>query len=96
MATIDADIAAVRNAIFGRDVRQAIADALSQMNNLVDSDILQYANRNAFPDEGIIGKLYLDCAENVFYRWNGVTYAEISRIGAIPNIEVIGHKLVIS
>lgn len=36
MAGIDEDIAAIRNAVYGRDVREAIADGLEQAYHDVD------------------------------------------------------------
>ena len=37
MASINTDIELVRTAIFGKDVREAIADGLSQMKNMVEN-----------------------------------------------------------
>lgn len=49
----------------------------SQLPSYVD-DVLEFANREAFPAAGESGKIYLAIDTNKSYRWSGTTYAEIS------------------
>lgn len=49
----------------------------SQLPSYVD-DVIEYANRDAFPLTGESGKIYMDIATNLTYRWSGSTYVEIS------------------
>lgn len=41
-------------------------------------DVVEYANRAAFPATGEAGKIYVDLATNLAYRWGGSAYVEIS------------------
>ena len=41
-------------------------------------DILEFANKTAFPTKGESGKIYVDQATNKTYRWSGSGYVEIS------------------
>lgn len=85
MATISADIAAVRTAVYGRDVREAIADALEQMYVLI-TDSLQvvnvqaYRNRSSFPSAGTTNVIYIDESTNGLYRWNGSEYVQMNKL----------------
>lgn len=49
----------------------------SQLPSYVD-DVLEYANKASFPATGESGKIYLDLATNLTYRWGGTAYTEIS------------------
>lgn len=49
----------------------------SQLPSYVD-DVLEYANKSSFPAEGETGKIYVDVATNITYRWSGSAYVEIS------------------
>ena len=49
----------------------------SQLPSYVD-DVLEYANKASFPATGESGKIYLDLATNLTYRWSGTAYTEIS------------------
>ncbi len=50
----------------------------SQLPSYVD-DVLEYTNKAAFPTPGETGKIYVDKATNLTYRWGGSTeYVEIS------------------
>ena len=49
----------------------------SQLPAYVD-DVLEFANRAAFPEEGEGGKIYVALDNNKTYRWGGTTYVEIS------------------
>lgn len=49
----------------------------SQLPSYVD-DVLEYANKASFPATGESGKIYLDLATNLAYRWGGTAYTEIS------------------
>ena len=41
-------------------------------------DVLEFANKTAFPSTGESGKIYVDQATNITYRWGGTAYVEIS------------------
>ena len=41
-------------------------------------DVLEFANKTAFPAKGESGKIYVDQATNITYRWGGTAYVEIS------------------
>lgn len=41
-------------------------------------DVLEFANKTAFPAKGESGKIYVDQATNLTYRWGGTAYVEIS------------------
>lgn len=49
----------------------------SQLPSYVD-DVLEYTSRSAFPATGETGKIYVDTATNITYRWGGTDYVEIS------------------
>ena len=49
----------------------------SQLPSYVD-DVLEYANKASFPATGETGKIYVDLATNLTYRWSGTAYVEIS------------------
>ena len=50
----------------------------AQLPSYVD-DVLEYASRSSFPSIGESGKIYVDKATNLTYRWTGSTYVEISK-----------------
>lgn len=41
-------------------------------------DVLEYAGKSNFPSSGETGKIYVDTATNLTYRWSGSAYVEIS------------------
>lgn len=49
----------------------------SQLPSYVD-DVLEYANKAAFPTTGESGKIYVALDTNLTYRWGGTGYVEIS------------------
>lgn len=49
----------------------------SQLPSYVD-DVLEYTNKAGFPTTGESGKIYIDKATNITYRWSGTAYVEIS------------------
>ena len=49
----------------------------SQLPSYVD-DVLEYTNKASFPTTGETGKIYVDKATNLTYRWSGTAYVEIS------------------
>lgn len=49
----------------------------SQLPSYVD-DVLEYANRQAFPETGESGKIYVALDTNKTFRWSGSAYVEIS------------------
>lgn len=48
-----------------------------QLPSYVD-DVLEYAKKSDFPVSGESGKIYVDRATNLAWRWSGSTYTEIS------------------
>lgn len=49
----------------------------SQLPSYVD-DVLEYTSKSGFPTTGETGKIYVDTATNITYRWSGTAYIEIS------------------
>ena len=49
----------------------------SQLPSYVD-DVLEYNGKSNFPSTGETGKIYIDIATNLTYRWSGSAYVEIS------------------
>lgn len=49
----------------------------SQLPSYVD-DVLEYTNKASFPSTGEAGKIYVDKATNLTWRWSGSAYVEIS------------------
>lgn len=49
----------------------------SQLPSYVD-DVLEFANKNSFPQTGESGKIYVAIDTNLSYRWGGSTYVEIA------------------
>ena len=49
----------------------------SQLPSYVD-DVLEYSAKSSFPATGEAGKIYVDLATNLTYRWSGSAYTEIS------------------
>lgn len=49
----------------------------SQLPSYVD-DVLEYNGTSNFPSTGETGKIYVDTATNLTYRWSGSAYVEIS------------------
>ena len=49
----------------------------AQLPSFVD-DVLEYTNKASFPTTGETGKIYVDLATNLTYRWSGSAYVEIS------------------
>lgn len=49
----------------------------SQLPSYVD-DVLEYNGKSNFPSTGETGKIYVDTATNLTYRWSGSAYVEIS------------------
>lgn len=48
----------------------------SQLPSYVD-DVLEYSAKSEFPAEGESGKIYIDTATNITYRWSGSAYVAI-------------------
>lgn len=48
----------------------------SQLPSYVD-DVLEYSSSSSFPESGEAGKIYVDIASNVTYRWSGSAYVAI-------------------
>lgn len=49
----------------------------SQLPSYVD-DVLEYNGKSNFPSTGETGKIYVDIATDLTYRWSGSAYVEIS------------------
>ena len=49
----------------------------SQLPSYVD-DVLEYNTKSDFPATGETGKIYIDKATNISWRWGGTDYVEIS------------------
>lgn len=66
----------------------------SQLPSYVD-DVLEYANREAFPSTGETGKIYVAQDTNITYRWSGSDYVEISEslaLGETSSTAYAGDK----
>lgn len=48
----------------------------SQLPSYVD-DVLEYDNRDSFPETGESGKIYVDKSNDTSWRWSGSTYVQI-------------------
>lgn len=53
----------------------------SQLPSYVD-DVLEYATLSVFPTTGETGKIYVDIATNLTYRWSGSVYVAIGAAGS--------------
>lgn len=58
----------------------------SQLPSYVD-DVLEFANKAAFPTTGESGKIYVAQDTNLTYRWGGTDYTEISASLALGETE---------
>lgn len=66
----------------------------AQLPSYVD-DVLEYENRSKFPQTGESGKIYVDLATNMTWRWGGTTYVEISKslaLGETSSTAYAGDK----
>lgn len=66
----------------------------SMLPSYVD-DVLEYANKAAFPVRGESGKIYVDLSTNLTWRWSGSTYVEISpslALGETASTAYAGNK----
>ncbi len=66
----------------------------SQLPSYVD-DVLEYDKKASFPTEGETGKIYVDKATNLTWRWGGTAYVEISpsiAIGTTSSTAFAGDK----
>ena len=65
----------------------------AQLPSYVD-DVLEYEAKANFPTTGEAGKIYVDLATNLTYRWGGTAYVEISQslaIGTTANTAAAGN-----
>ena len=76
--------ASIATAITGLGVANGIATLDSngqvpstQLPSYVD-DVLEYTNVAAFPATGETGKIYVETAGNITYRWSGTAYVKIT------------------
>lgn len=66
----------------------------SQLPSFVD-DVLEYANKSAFPATGETGKIYVALDTNLTWRWSGSAYVEISKslaLGETASTAYAGDK----
>ena len=66
----------------------------AQLPSYVD-DVLEFANKNAFPSPGESGKIYIAIDTNKSYRWGGSAYTEISKslaLGETASTAYAGSK----
>lgn len=66
----------------------------NQLPSYVD-DVVEYAGKAKFPATGEAGKIYVDTATNLTYRWTGSTYVEISQslgLGETASTAYPGNK----
>jgi len=67
----------------------------TQLPSYVD-DVLEFANKDAFPATGESGKIYVALDKNLTYRWGGTAYVEISQslaIGTTANTAAAGNHI---
>ena len=53
-----------------------VRELLKSLN--IEDQILEYENRDAFPESGNDNALYLDLSDNHIWRWTGSTYIDVS------------------
>lgn len=63
----------------------------SQLPSYVD-DVLEFANRSAFPISGESGKIYVALDTNLTYRWSGSEYVEISQSLALGETDSTAYR----
>lgn len=66
----------------------------SQLPSYVD-DVLEFTDKTKFPTTGESGKIYVDTATNLTYRWSGTVYVEISQsiaLGETSSAAYAGNK----
>lgn len=63
----------------------------SQLPSYVD-DVLEYANRSAFPTTGESGKIYIALDDNKTYRWGGSTYVVIGSSLALGETDATAYR----
>lgn len=62
-----------------------------QLPSYVD-DVLEYATKANFPATGENGKIYVDIATNLTWRWSGSTYVEISPSLALGETSATAYR----
>lgn len=63
----------------------------AQLPSYVD-DVLEYSSLSLFPVVGESGKIYIDTATNLTYRWSGSTYALISQSLALGETSLTAYR----
>lgn len=63
----------------------------SQLPSYVD-DVLEYSAKSNFPSTGESGKIYVDIATNLTYRWSGSAYVEISQSLALGETSSTAYR----
>ena len=55
-------------------------------------DVLEYANKSAFPQPGESGKIYVSLDNNLTWRWSGSEYVEISKSLALGETSATAYR----
>ena len=63
----------------------------SQLPSYID-DVLEYSAKSNFPSTGESGKIYVDTATNLTYRWSGSVYVEISQSLALGETSSTAYR----
>lgn len=75
VGAIDTSLKGSKNGVAELDENGLVPS--SQLPSYVD-DVLEYDTKSDFPASGESGKIYIDTATNLQYRWSGSQYVEIS------------------
>lgn len=65
--------------------------AAANLPSYVD-DVLEYGSKASFPSAGEAGKIYVDTAANMTYRWSGSAYVEISASVALGETSSTAYR----
>ena len=65
--------------------------AAANLPSYVD-DVLEYGSKASFPSTGEAGKIYVDTAANMTYRWSGSAYVEISASVALGETSSTAYR----
>lgn len=65
--------------------------AAANLPSYVD-DVLEYSGKANFPSTGETGKIYVDTATNLTYRWSGSAYVEISQSLALGETSSTAYR----
>ena len=75
------------------DNKAVTAEKLGDNVQAALQQVLEYDSREAFPQTGASGKIYIAKDDNIQYRWNGETYSELSTpLGETEKTAYAGNK----